>query len=157
MPALAGWQVDSLTNEARMFAGFFTPLYCCLGGVVGVVGVVVSGVPVVPLPVVPLVPEVPLLGGVVPLGGGVVSTGGGVVAGAVLGVVVVSLGAVVPLVPLVPLVVLGVVGVVVVVVVVVESAGGVTVVSVFLQAPSMAASTAAVRMTFDAFGKAFIV
>ncbi len=79
-------------------------------------------------------------------GGTAVSLGG--VAGVVVVVVVVP---VVPAVPLVPEVVAGVV------VVVVASLGGTTVVSVFLQAPSMAAMTAAVRMIFDAFEKAFIV
>jgi hypothetical protein len=108
---------------------------------------------VVPVPDVPLVPEVPLL----PLEGGV-ALGGVVVDGGADGVVV-SLGGVaggvvvpvplVPVVPLVPDVVLGVV--------LVPSLGVTVVVSVFLQAPSMAAMTAAVRMIFDAFEKAFIV
>lgn len=110
----------------------------------------------VPLPLVPPVPELPLLppgGGVVP-GLVVVSLGGvaGVVDGGVvsLGVVVVP----VPLVPVVPLLPEVVVGAVVP-----ASLGGAVVVvgSFFLQAPSMAAMTAAVRMTFDAFEKAFIV
>jgi hypothetical protein len=85
----------------------------------------------------------------------VVVVAGGVVAGVVVVVVVVvSLGGVVmpvpvvPVVPLVPEVVAGVV---------VSVAGGVTtVVSDFLQAPSTAAMTAALRMIFDAFEKAFI-
>jgi hypothetical protein len=109
---------------------------------------------VVPVPDVPLVPEVPLL----PLEGGVALggvVGGVVVDGGVADGVVVSLGGVVvpvplvPVVPLVPDVVLGVV--------LVPSLGVTVVVSVFLQAPSMAAMTAAVRMIFDAFEKAFIV
>jgi hypothetical protein len=56
----------------------------------------------------------------------------------------------VPVVPLVPEVLVGAVAVSPVPVVV-------PVVSVFLQAPSMAAMTAAVRMIFDAFEIAFIV
>lgn len=116
--------------------------------------------PEVPLPLLPLVPEVPLL----PLAGGVVVPGvvvpgvvvlsGGVV-GVVLGVVegvVVSLGGVVPVVPVVPLVPEVVEGEVVVV-----SPGAVPAVSFLLQAPSMAAMTAAVRMIFDVVEKAFIV
>lgn len=82
-------------------------------------------------------------------GGGGVVVEGGVVAGGVamsLGGVVVPVP-VVPVVPLVPDVVLGVV----------VSAGGVTtVVSVFLQALSTAAMTAALRMIFVALEKAFI-
>lgn len=84
---------------------------------------------------------------------------GGVVPGAGAGMVEgieVSAGGVtvvpVPVVPLVPLVpeVAGAVAVV--------SLGGVmTVVSLFLQAPSMAAMTAAVRMIFDVLEIAFIV
>jgi hypothetical protein len=80
---------------------------------------------------------------------GAVDGGTTVSLGGVAGVVVVVV--VVPAVPLVPEVVAGVV------VVVVASLGGTTVVSVFLQAPSMAAMTAALRMIFDAFEKAFIV
>jgi hypothetical protein len=123
---------------------------------------------VVPLPDVPSLPDVPLLpleggvalggvalGGVVDgvvVDGGVVVSLGGVAGGVVVVVVVVvpvPLVPVVPVVPLVPEVVLGVV--------LVPSLGVTVVVSVFLQAPSMAAMTAAVRMIFDAFEKAFIV
>jgi hypothetical protein len=84
----------------------------------------------------------------------VVVDGGVVAGGVVAGGVVMSLGAVVvpvpvvPVVPLVPEVVAGVV---------VSVAGGVTtVVSDFLQAPSTAAMTAALRMIFVALEKAFI-
>ena len=85
---------------------------------------------------------------------GAVGAGTGVTGGVVVpdGIVVVPVPPV-PLVPVVPLVPDVVVGVVVV-----ASPGGVTtVVSVFLQAPSMAAMTAAVRMIFDALEIAFIV
>lgn len=101
--------------------------------------------PEVPPPLVPPLPEVPP---------------GVVVEGAVLGDVALSAGGVVvpvppvpvplvPDVPLVPEVLLGVV--------VAASLGAVVVVSLFLQAPNMAAITAAVRMIFVAFGNAFIV
>jgi hypothetical protein len=82
-----------------------------------------------------------VLGGVVP--GGVVVSAGGVAGG-----VVVSLGGVVG--------VAGAGGGVVLAGVVVSLGLGTTVVSVFLQAPSMAAKTAAVRMIFGTLGIDFI-
>jgi hypothetical protein len=78
--------------------------------------------------------------------GGVLGVLPGSGAGVVGGVV-----APVPLVPVVPLVPEDVVGTVVV-----ASLGTIVVVSVFLQAPSMVAKMAAVRMSFDGPGMAFM-
>lgn len=79
--------------------------------------------------------------------GGVAGVVPGSGAGVVVGGVVVPLS-LVPVVPLVPEVVVGTV--------VVASLGTIVVVSVFLQAPSMAAKIAAVRMSFDGPGMAFM-
>ena len=128
----------------------------------GVVGVVVVSpdevpLPLVPLPLVPLlpvplVPLVPVPVAPVPLVAPEPIEPEPVV-DPLVPVPLVPLVPV-PLVPLVPLVPDELLGMVLVSLLVPD---GVVVVSVFLQAPSMAAMTAAVRMIFDALEIAFIV
>ena len=138
------------------------------GVVPGVVGAVVVSpgevpLPLVPLPLVPLVPLVPVpLVPLVPVPVAPVPLVAPEpiepepVVDPLVPVPLVPLVPLVPvpLVPLVPLVPDELLGMVLVSLLVPD---GVVVVSVFLQAPSMAAMTAAVRMIFDALEIAFIV